>query len=161
MNSSSIKTNSSFSSLFSFSFLENFFLSFLSWKFPFNLKNYFFNSFKKLISFSFFSSSSLLIGHPIGLENLGNTCFLNALLQALASLPSILQYLQQITTIQTHSQTQKNKLNFTKMLLKCIQGSFLSSSFSLSSSSSSFTSSSSSNINRFKIQRWLLFNNEC
>jgi ubiquitin C-terminal hydrolase len=53
-----------------------------------------------------------------GIQNLGNTCFFNAILQALASLRSYNEYLSQIVGI------AQNKLPFTEALKDCLDGEY-------------------------------------
>jgi ubiquitin C-terminal hydrolase len=64
------------------------------------------------------SSYSPHVANATGLENLGNTCFLNAMLQALASLPSIRNYVDIISSYDEES----HKLTFIRKLSKCFKG---------------------------------------
>jgi len=56
--------------------------------------------------------------YPRGLKNLGNTCYLNSILQSISSCPSFINYLE---FINDNSNYNINTL-FTTTLLKCIRG---------------------------------------
>jgi ubiquitin C-terminal hydrolase len=90
---------------------------------------WFYNQFK-FLQFNLFPTRSFLSASPYsslysskipnatGLENLGNTCFLNAMLQALASLPSIRTYVDIVSSYDEES----HKLTFIRKLSKCLKG---------------------------------------
>lgn len=54
-----------------------------------------------------------------GIQNLGNTCFFNAILQALASVGSFQEYLQEI---ERGSRATGHDIPFTRALRDCLEG---------------------------------------
>ena len=65
--------------------------------------------------------------YPRGLKNLGNTCYLNSILQALSSCPSFIHYIKVINDssdqLDNDNKTKSSSL-FTTQLLHCIKGAF-------------------------------------
>jgi hypothetical protein len=55
-----------------------------------------------------------------GIQNLGNTCFFNAILQALASVSSFQEYLQEI---ERSARATSHDIPFTRALRDCLEGS--------------------------------------
>lgn len=54
-----------------------------------------------------------------GIQNLGNTCFFNAILQALASVSSFQEYLQEI---ERSARATSHDIPFTRALRDCLEG---------------------------------------
>jgi hypothetical protein len=60
---------------------------------------------------------------PVGLQNLGNTCYLNCILQAVASCPPFRSYLMKIKERQERQKFRPtSKPAFAPTLLQCIRG---------------------------------------